>query len=230
MDEKLIETSLTADERVRRVHATQCMVLHQAIRPPARLIMKSTLIAVERRRPGAYVLMRHETRDSRGEQVATVYWGVIYRNVDVTGPDRPSDAPKMPSPPHWDGHLRAEFNIPIGAGLAHIYTACSRQGSPINIHTDTTVARRAGLPAPILMGTATLALSVSKIVVAEAAGNPERVERIFGRFGAMELMPSEITVRITTRAKVDGRDTVFFETMSAEGGRAIRDGAVVLRN
>src|SRR5690242_17360020 len=41
MDEKLIESSLTADERVRRVHATQCMILHQAIHPPARLTMKS---------------------------------------------------------------------------------------------------------------------------------------------------------------------------------------------
>jgi hypothetical protein len=46
----------------------------------------------------------------------------------------------------------------------------------------------------------------------------------------MVLMPSEIMVRIMTRAKTVDGDAIFFETLSAEGGRAIRDGVVALRN
>jgi hypothetical protein len=41
-------------------------------------------------------------------------------------------------------------------------------------------------------------------------------------------MPSEIEVRVRARAGAASK-TVFFEVLSADGGRAIRDGFVVLR-
>ena len=45
----------------------------------------------------------------------------------------------------------------------------------------------------------------------------------------MVLMPSEIMVRIMAREKTTAGDAIFFETLNAEGGRAIRDGVVLLR-
>jgi hypothetical protein len=60
-------------------------------------------------------------------------------------------------------------------------------------------------------------------------GDPERVARVYGRFGAMVLMPSEVTLRIFSREQVPEGDAVFFETTSADDGRAIRDGFVLLR-
>jgi hypothetical protein len=82
----------------------------------------------------------------------------------------------------------------------------------------------------MLHGTATLALAVSRIIAIEAANDPERVAEIYGRFGAMVFMPSELTLRIIAREQIEaGRDAIFFETLSSEGGRAVRDGAVVLR-
>jgi acyl dehydratase len=230
MDRRLKNSPLSSDEAIRRVHATQDMIVHRLIRPPEKLTMHAAIIGVERRRPGTYMLTRYDTVDAKGALVSTVYWGVIYRGVDVAGPNRPpTDSPAPPTPSKWDGHPRGEFGVPIAATLGHVYTACARQKNAMNIHTDTTAARRAGLPEPILMGTATLALSVSKIVAAEAAGDAERVARIYGRFGAMVLMPSEVTVKIMTREKVAGGESIFFETLNAEGGRAIRDGVVVLR-
>ena len=44
-----------------------------------------------------------------------------------------------------------------------------------------------------------------------------------------ELMPSAIEVRIFAREPGAAGKTVFFEVLSADGGRAIRDGFVVLR-
>jgi hypothetical protein len=49
-------------------------------------------------------------------------------------------------------------------------------------------------------------------------------------------MPSEVTVRVharekcerQTREKREPADAIFFEVLSAEGGRAVRDGVVVL--
>ena len=121
----------------------------------------------------------------------------------------------------------AEFTIAIPANAAHVYTECAHIWNPI--HTDATVAAGAGLPAIMLHGTATLALAVSKIIAAEVANDPERVAEIYARFGAMVFMPSEVKLRIVGREKIAGRPTIFFEAISAEGGYAVRDGAVVLR-
>jgi hypothetical protein len=45
----------------------------------------------------------------------------------------------------------------------------------------------------------------------------------------MVLMPSEIEVRISAHEQGAAGKTVFLEVLSADGGRAIRDGFVVLR-
>ncbi len=123
----------------------------------------------------------------------------------------------------------ASFAIPISPVAAHIYGACARLGNPVNIHTDMATAKKAGLPGTILHGTATLAMAASRVIAAEAAGDPTRVGRIRARFGAMVLMPSEIEVRISAREPNAEGKAVFFEVLSADGGRAIRDGFVVLR-
>jgi acyl dehydratase len=81
----------------------------------------------------------------------------------------------------------------------------------------------------ILHGTATLALAVSAIVKHEAGGDPEAVREIYGRFAAMVLMPSIVTLRVLARERCDRGDAIHFEAISAEGGRAIRDGIVMLR-
>jgi len=231
LDQRLRNSALRPDEAVRRVHATQDMILHRPLHAPERVTTRAMLIAAERRSPGTYIVTRYETSEASGAPLATVYWGQIYRNVELIGGDcRVGQLATLPQTGKWDGHPRGEFTLPISAGLGHVYTACARQNKAVNIHTDTALARRAGLPAPILMGTATLALSVSKIIMAEMGGDPGRVARIYGRFGAMVLMPSEITIRIMTREKIAADTAIFFETLSADGGRAIRDGVVLLRN
>lgn len=218
---------LSQDEAARGVHVTQHMIVHRPVHPPERLTTTAELIGIERRKPGAYEVVRFETVDEHGERVCTTYSGNLYRQVEINGPDRPADAPETPrlSP---TGKPRAQIAVPISASAAHVYTECARIWNPI--HTDMAVAARAGLPALILHGTATLAIVVSRIIAAEAGGDPIRVREIRGRFGAMVLMPSEIVVRIDGREKTDAGDAVFFEALSAEGGRAIRNGVVMLRD
>src|SRR5919106_4599504 len=46
--------SLTADERLRSVHATHAVVLHRLIRPGDCLTTRATVAGVEQRKPGAY--------------------------------------------------------------------------------------------------------------------------------------------------------------------------------
>lgn len=230
MDRLFFEAGLSEEESIRRVHATQDMIFHRPIRPPEKLAVSTMLAAMERRRPGTYVVTRYDIAGADGGPVATIYWGRIFRGVEMAGPDRSAgEIPQPPRPMQRTDAAGAELAIPIAATAAIVYTACARPGHSINFHTDTAEAKRSGLPAPILMGVATLAMCVSRIVDGEAQGDPERVLRVCGRFGAMVFMPSRVTLRLLARERQAGGEAVFFEALSAEGGRAIRDGAVVLR-
>ena len=53
--------------------------------------------------------------------------------------------------------------------------------------------------------------------------------RVAGRFSAMVLMPSEITVRVLARQTTREGDLVRFEVRNAEGGLAVSNGLVGLR-
>ncbi|MGE0820812.1 MAG: MaoC/PaaZ C-terminal domain-containing protein [Candidatus Binatia bacterium] len=220
---------LTVDERVRGVHATQDTIIHRLVRPGDRLTTRATIVGVEQRKPGAFQMTRLDTLDAQGELVCTSWNGGIYRGVMVEGADRPAaDIPPLPSVTASASAPRAEVRVPISALAAHVYTECARIWNPV--HTDVAVAKGAGLPDLILHGTATLALAVSQIVNVEAENDPSRLHRIAGRFNAMVLMPSEITVRVLTRETTSTGEIVGFEVRNAEGGLAVRDGIVVLRD
>jgi len=219
--------SLDQAEALRGVHATQHMILHRPVRPPMRLTTTATLAGIEARKPGAYEVTKFATVDDKGAPVCTTYSGNIYRQVEIIGAERPAAMPKLPTLAKLPSKPRAEIKVAIPPGAAHVYTECARIWNPV--HTDAAVAAAAGLPAIILHGTATLAMAVSRIVMAEAGGDPERIAEIYGRFGAMVLMASDVMVRIHGREKANGGEAVFFEAISAEGGRAIRDGVVMLR-
>jgi acyl dehydratase len=229
MEPAFLAAGLTPDESIRSVHVTQDMVSYRTIKPPEKLRVTATVTALERRRAGTYLLTNYDIRDARGAQVSTINWGRLWRGVDMTGPERPALA-QTPSCAHIEGAPRASFHIPIAATAAIVYTACARADNQVSFHTDTAAANRSGLRAPLLMGVATLAMSVSRLIESEAAGDPERVGRIACRFIAMVFMPSELTLQVNARERhVDG-DRISFDLLTADGGRAIRDGVLVLRS
>ena len=215
-------------EAARGVHATHHTIIDRALRPPQRVTTRAVIAGIERRKPGAFEVTRFETVDDKGAPICTTYTGNIYRQVEIAGDERPATMPVIPAPKTTPARPRAESRVPVSAGAANVYTECARIWNPI--HTDAKVAAAAGLPAIILHGTATLALAVSQIIAIEAANDPERVAEIYGRFGAMVFMPSELALRIIARERIaGGRDAIFFEALSSEGGRAVRDGVVILR-
>jgi acyl dehydratase len=218
---------LTAEEAIRSVHATHDVIIHRGVRPGDTLTTRVSIVGVERRKPGAFQVIRLDTVDAARTPVCTTWQGALYRDVEVIGEDRfPTDAP--PPPRAVDvAAARAEVKTPISALAAHVYTECARIWNPV--HTDPAVAKRAGLPGLILHGTATLALAVSRILELEAENKPERVRRIAGRFSAMVLMPSEITVRVLLREKHADGDIVRFEVRNAEGKLAVQNGLIGLQ-
>jgi len=226
--EQFQSSGITLDEFRRGVHATHDLTIHRPIRPPEKLTTRATVVAIERRKPGAYQLTRLETTDESGAPVCTSMYGSIYRGVEVVGESTAlASNADLPRPRENPRHPRADAKVHVGGGLAHTYTECARIWNPI--HTDIKVARDAGLPELILHGTATLALAVSRIVHLEADGDPSRVLRIACRFTGMVLMPSDITVRSLSREPLGGAEIIHFDVLTQTGESAISKGAVVLR-
>lgn len=205
--------SASAEERARGVHAAHDLHIHRPIRAGEQLTTRATVVGLEPIKPGAAQTTRLDTYDADGELVAQTFQLGITRGVEVIGKPAPvADLPELPQlvAPHA-GDLR--FGIPVSAQAAHVYTECARIWNPI--HTDRSVALAAGLPNIILHGTATMALAVSKIVAEILQGDSTRVTRLGGRFRAMVLMPSTIT--LTVHGNGDG---VVSYTVFTEDGQA----------
>jgi acyl dehydratase len=136
---------------------------------------------------------------------------MLYRGVQLQGPTRAIE--KAEDPPQHEAQLPPVGEIAVAATAAHVYTECARIWNPI--HTEPDYARNAGLPGIILHGTATLALSVSRVV------NSFRVKpsRIRCRFAGMVLMPSTLTVHASRVG-----DGIAFETRNAQGETVIERG------
>jgi acyl dehydratase len=220
------DRTIPAPLQTRGVHATHHLVIHRPPRAGDTLHTTARVVDVRARRAGTLVVTRLETVDATGARVSTTDYGSVYRGVtraDLGEP--PSGAQAV-----GDGEApRAELAVAGGwqevvdvpANLALVYTECARIFNPI--HTDLAVARGAGLAAPILHGTATLALAVSRAVTRELGGEPSRVAEIRARFTGMVPLPSIFTVR-GRRLESGG---VAFDAIGPDGRPVLSQGVLI---
>jgi acyl dehydratase len=200
----------------RLLHAQHDLTLHRLPRAGETLRVSARIAGAEQRRPGAFVVFRFEARDAANKLVTVTNFGALYRGAEVDA----SAGERMEDPGNPEGELQEAGSLAIPANLAHVYTECARVWNPI--HTDVAYARAAGLPGLILHGTATLALSVSRVLRA-LGSDPARVRRIRCRFSGMVFMPSTLKVYIAPAGAEIG-----FETRDERGEAVIRRGSIAL--
>jgi acyl dehydratase len=203
----------------RLVHAQHDLVLHRPLRAGETLTTVARIVLAVQRPPGAFVVFRFDARDAHGKGVSTSDFGVLYRDVALDGPPRHVAA--IEDPPAQARPLAGVAAIEVPATAAHVYTECARIWNPI--HTDLAYARAAGLPGIILHGTATLALSVSRLL-AHYGLEPRSLRRVRCRFSGMVLMPATLEVRAAR-----DQATVAFETANPSGAPVITRGELLLQ-
>jgi acyl dehydratase len=225
-DGLLAAIHLPPDESRRGVHATQDMTFHRLLRPGDELTVRGTIVQVEARSAGAYVVTRYDTADAAGMPVLTVYYGILFRGVATVGEPRTLDAP-----PPWPervpgGAVLWSTEIVVPPHAPHVYSACADIYNPI--HTERAVALAAGLPDIILHGTLTLAYAAREILNREAGGDPTRLRRLACRFGGIVIPGTTIDVRLESTAPVTAGRALFFTVVNAEGAIAIQNGMALL--
>ena len=237
------------DIAVRSVHATHRLALHRPPRVGDRLSTTATVAALERREPGAYLVLRMETVDAAGQPVSTTDYGSLYLGVDCERAPHPSPLPRGEREPvipilrrehatlspqgrgQGEGSPGAEgwswsVEVPITPTLAHVYTEGARIWNPI--HTDRAAALATGLPDIILHGTATLALAISRVLTRQPRGPATAVTAVECRFGAMVRLPSRLVVRGAAAELSPAGAVVRFEALAEDGRPAVRDARVAL--
>ena len=211
-----------AADRLRAVHLVQDSTFHRPVRAGDRLITSGTVSGVWRGSGGTRTACLLGTFDGAGTPVVTSRTVAVYRGVDACGPDRPANDEAPPPPPPAPGaHRELELDIEVDPALPHRYTECSGIWNPI--HTERRVARAAGLPDIVVHGTASWALAGSAIVSQFAGGDPTRLLRLRGRFGALVFPGSTLRLRATARPDDTGCD-VHFTVFTPAGDPAVADG------
>jgi len=117
-----------------------------------------------------------------------------------------------------DGEVQWSETVTVAANAAHVYTECARIWNPI--HTDDVVARAAGLSGIILHGTATLALSISRIVSRVLGGDSTLVRGVSARFTGMVKLPSTFVVR----AAAPTEKGITFDAVDDDGRPILNQG------
>ncbi len=202
------------------VHATLHVVIHRRPEAGDRLLTRASVIGIRPSRAGAFVLIRVSTVDRNGRPVTTTDYGSVFRGVSTENATASAvePLPRLAAPA--EDAVRWSGAVAVPAWAAHVYSECTRIWNPI--HTDVAVARAAGLPGPILHGTATLALALSQVIARDLGGEPTRVTEIQARFTGMVGLPSRVTVRGRGRAG----DLIAFDALNERGEPVLSDGVL----
>ena len=220
-------STMTRNELSRGVHAAHDIIHERSIVPGETIDITARVVAVGRRRAGATQTTLFEASDADGRRVWRTKFLALFRGVELDGDPVSADLnwpPLSRQPAQPNGSENSPEPIAVRTSHvrsidAHIYTECARIWNPI--HTDLASARAAGLDAPILHGTATLARAVS-IVTELTSTRLADIGRVSAAFTSMIPLPSSMTIRVLA---TDDHST-HFDVVDESGHRAIKNGTV----
>jgi acyl dehydratase len=218
------------------LHVSHEIAWHRPVRPGDTLRTTGRIETLEQRSAGLLAVFALLTTGLDGEPVVESRQGILYRGstLDDAADVSTADATPGLARPAPDGSAPrsarptdpAEPTDDVGAfrveeADAVVYSECSGIWNPI--HTDPRAARLAGLPRPVLHGTATLARVVSALVEARLEGDPTRVARLGCRFTA-PIYPGDLaTVAATDPRSPSGGGQSLTFTARKDDGTAILD-------
>lgn len=219
---------LEMDEQTlnRGLHIGQQLRWHHPISPGERLLTRAEILTLRQRKQGVQLRLGFETVNPAGKPVVSTVMDVLYRHTELVG-EPVTDTTGVPgAPTDESGELvpdKQVLSFEVDRTNAIIYTECARIWNPV--HTEDPAAEAAGLPAPVLHGTETLARAVSAVLDhLEADGQETKVGLVSCRFTGMVLPDSTLSVMVSNQVSHPDGALVGFVVHSSDGSSAISDG------
>jgi acyl dehydratase len=144
----------------RGLHVVQSSTIAALIVPATTVTTTSRLVVAEQRSTAVHIATEFTTVDEAGRCVCVTRTHMLYPGAVLEG-GRPTLVPRGDSVVPRSPELVPVGKFEVSEANAVIYTECARIWNPI--HTDPRVAKAAGLPAPVLHGTETLARAISEV-------------------------------------------------------------------
>lgn len=215
----------------RGLHVGQQVRWHRPISPGERLRTRADILTLRQRRQAVQLRLGLETVDPEGHPVVSTVMDVLYRDTELVGEPVSADGAVTDASTVESGELVPDKQVSsfqVDRTNAIIYTECARIWNPV--HTEDPAAEAAGLPAPVLHGTETLARAVSAVLDhLEAEGRRIEVRLVSCRFTGMVLPCSTLSVVASDEvAHADGT-LLAFAVHSSDGSTVINDGRLQLR-
>jgi acyl dehydratase len=210
------------------LHVSHEMTWRRPIRPGDALRTTGRVETLEQRSAGLLAVFALDTTGADGERVVESRQGILYRgsSLDDVGDGSPAVATPRPADPAAPAEPLDDLAaFRVEEADAVVYSECSGIWNPI--HTDPRAARLAGLPRPVLHGTATLARVVSALVEARLEGDPTRIARLGCRFTAPIYPGDRATVSATDfRSLPCGGQSLAFIARKDDGTAILDDGVI----
>ena len=207
------------------VHAETDLRIYRPFKLNEVVKTQGRLVARKQIGPGVYSVDRYKMTNEDGELLAELDYNGIIRGGELDGAniELEPDIEKpvcscLPDPPVWSEAIY------IGVHAGQQYTECADIYNPI--HTESSVAKRAGLPGVILHGSATKAHALTQVINHCFGGDANRIRRLCGQLRGMVLMDSTISVECMAVQQTLDEKQVFFRVLNDAGQAAIANGVV----
>lgn len=197
------------------VHAEQKVVFHRPMSASGTVVAQSTLVDVHDKEKAALLVQESVARDPEtGEAVATSTGTFFVRGEGGFGGDR--------------GPVPAPWSLPDRAP-DHEITMTTRRDQPLlyrltgdrnPLHSDPSVAARAGFERPIMHGMCTYGFTCRALLSTVAQDDPARLRSMSARFSKPMMPGDDLVVRIWAEG-----GTALFQTLDG-AGRVVLDRGV----
>jgi acyl dehydratase len=194
------------------VHGEQRLRLHRPIPVEGRADVRSTVVAIEDRRPGAFVRTVTTVTGPEGPLV-TAESGVIVRGEPGLQP--------VQKDPQWRVPARPPDQVRVLATRPEQALLYRLSGDRNPLHSDPAVARRAGFDRPVLHGLCTFGFAGRALLAGLADGDPARFRSISARFSRPVRPGDSLVVQIWAEA-----GTAVFRVSNQDGDTVLDRGAV----
>ena len=221
----LIDRAINLQAAPFGVHAETDLRIYQPFKLNEAITTQGRLVSRKQIGPGVYSVDRYRLTNDDGQLLAELDYNGIIRGGELDGDDIELEpdietpiCERLPNQPVWSE------DIYIGVHAGQQYTECADIFNPI--HTEPSVAKRAGLPGVILHGSATKAHALTQVINHCFGGDASRVRRLCGQLRGMVFMDSTISVQCMAIQQVQNEKQVFFRVLNDAGQAAIANGVV----
>ena len=204
------------------VHQSEYLKIYRLLQPGEKIIVKGRFAGLLPHKIGVKLIVQLDYIDARNQIVVSEFTHAILVGAKCKGEGKVID--DLPQTIRVDENIKEwEEEIAVSRLTSYIYDGCSDIVSPI--HTDRLFAQSIGLPDIILHGTATLAMSISRIIAREMDNDPRQISVIAAKFTDMVTTPNRLRVCMLKKEI----DRFWFMVLNEQGSPVIRGGYVELK-